>query len=242
MKKRSKNIIAIVLALVIIGTGAFSYFYINDYYRAEDVMAYLQTDTAVKVNKTDFGYFFDGAGNEQALIFYPGAKVECEAYAPLLKTIAGKGLDCFLIDMPLRFAFFGINKAEEVMAHYTYQNWYLAGHSLGGAMACYFADTHRETLSGLYLLAAYSSKDLSDVRFPVTVVYGSNDKVVNREKIKAGRALMPTAYAEAVIDGGNHAYFASYGEQKGDGTATITRLQQWKKTAEIITADLVLSR
>lgn len=242
MKKRSKNIIAIVLALVIIGTGAFLCFYINDYYKAEDVMAYLQTDSDVKVQKTDFGYFFDGAGNEQALIFYPGAKVECEAYAPLLKTIAGKGMDCFLIDMPLRFAFFGINKAEEVMAQYTYQNWYLAGHSLGGAMACYFADTHRETLSGLYLLAAYSSKDLSDVRFPVTVVYGSNDKVVNREKIKAGRALMPTAYAEVVIEGGNHAYFASYGEQKGDGTATITRLQQWEKTAEIITADLVLSR
>ena len=123
MKKRSKKIIAIVLALVIIGTGAFSYFYINDYYKAEDVMAYLQTDTAVTVNKTDFGYFFDGAGNEQALIFYPGAKVECEAYAPLLKTIAGKGIDCFLIDMPFRLAFFGINKAEQVMGQYSYQNW-----------------------------------------------------------------------------------------------------------------------
>ena len=134
MKKRSKKIIAIILALVIVGTGVFSYFYIQDYYRADNVMAYLQTDSDVKVQKTDFGYFFDGAGSEQALIFYPGAKVECEAYAPLLKTVAAKGIDCFLADMPLRLAFFGINKAEDIMERYTYKNWYLAGHSLGGAM------------------------------------------------------------------------------------------------------------
>ena len=105
-------------------------------------------------------------------------------------------------------------------------------------MASYFAAQHSKTLSGLYLLAAYTTKDLSDVDFPVTVIYGSNDLVVNRDKIKAGRALVPSAYREMVIDGGNHAYFASYGEQKGDGKATITRMEQWEKTAEEINSNL----
>lgn len=124
--------------------------------------------------------------------------------------------------------------AEAIPLAYTYKKWYLAGHSLGGAMASHFAAQHPKTLSGLYLLAAYTTKDLSDVGFPVTVIYGSNDLVVNRDKIKAGRALVPSAYREIVIDGGNHAYFASYGEQKGDGKATITRMEQWQKTADII--------
>ena len=30
------------------------------------------------------------------------------------------------------------------------------------------------------------------------------------------------------ISGGNHAYFGNYGEQKGDGKATITREEQQK--------------
>lgn len=37
-----------------------------------------------------------------------------------------------------------------------------------------------------------------------------------------------------VIDGGNHAQFASYGVQKGDGTATISPDTQVHETSEII--------
>ena len=41
-------------------------------------------------------------------------------------------------------------------------------------------------------------------------------------------------YIEYIIDGGNHAYFGNYGEQKGDGKATINNQQQIKQTAVIL--------
>ena len=74
----------------------------------------------VSVEKFDKGWFFDGAGEEKALIFYPGAKVATEAYAPLMYQLAESGIDCFLVDMPFHMAFFGMNRAEEIMQEYNY--------------------------------------------------------------------------------------------------------------------------
>ena len=37
-----------------------------------------------------------------------------------------------------------------------------------------------------------------------------------------------------MIDGGNHAQFGDYGEQDGDGKATITPEEQQRQTAEEI--------
>lgn len=52
---------------------------------------------------------------------------------------------------------------------------------------------------------------------------------------------MPEDDTELVIEGGNHAWFAYYGEQDGEGTASITKEEQQKKTAaaivEMITAE-----
>ncbi len=39
-----------------------------------------------------------------------------------------------------------------------------------------------------------------------------------------------------VVEGGNHASFGNYGEQEGDGTATISREQQQKEAADAIEA------
>ena len=83
--------------------------------------------------------FLDGSGTNHALIFYPGAKVEYTAYVPLFYELAAQGLDCFVVKMPGNMAILGMNKAEDIMAEYDYESWYLSGHSLGGAMAANFA-------------------------------------------------------------------------------------------------------
>ena len=49
-----------------------------------------------------------------------------------------------------------------------------------------------------------------------------------------GRELMPGEYTELCIEGGNHAWFAYYGEQEGDGAASITREEQQKKTVDAV--------
>jgi hypothetical protein len=58
-------------------------------------------------------------------------------------------------------------------------------------------------------------------------------KMLNMDKIVAGRELMPQDYKEVCIEGGNHAQFGSYGAQKGDGTAAIPAEEQWARTVEV---------
>ena len=82
-------------------------------------------------------------------MFYPGAKVEETAYAPLLRAIAEAGMDACLVKMPFRLAIFGVDRADRVMAAHDYERWYIGGHSLGGAMAARYAAGHASRLAGV---------------------------------------------------------------------------------------------
>ena len=232
--KTKRKIIPVVLLILVLALAGISIWYVNDYYHAVDVDNALTSSDTVTVSSIDTGMLFDGPGTTDALIFYPGAKVEAAAYAPLLKEIAESGIDCFLVKMPCNLAFFGMNKANDIMADYSYEHWYLAGHSLGGAMAASYAGKHLNDLDGLILLAAYSTCDLTEADFPVISIYGSNDGVLNMEKVAASRGLMPSDYSEHVIEGGNHAGFGSYGAQKGDHDATISQNEQWRETVSAL--------
>ncbi len=209
--------------------------YVNDYYHAdENVQIYLQEKGAVSATEMSDGLYLDGPGDNAAMIFYPGAKVEYTAYLPLLSDLAERGIDCFLIKMPCNLAFFGQNKAKKIMDSYEYDHWYLSGHSLGGAMAASYASGHLESLNGLVLLAAYPTKSLKSDSFSVLSIYGSEDGVLNMEKVEEGKSQMPADYTEICIEGGNHAQFGNYGEQKGDHTAGISRKEQQKQTVDAI--------
>lgn len=237
MKKQTKIIVA-VLVVVIAVLGIATGRYANDYYRAVDIDEYITDSDSVTVSEIKEGYFFDGPGEDKALIFYPGAKVEETAYAPIMKSLAEHGVDCFLIKMPMKLAFFGMNKADNILTEYKYDNYYLAGHSLGGAMAANYASEHPDDYAGLFLLAAYPTKDLTATRFPIVLLYGDNDKVINREKLEAGFTFLPSDCKKVEIRGGNHAQFGSYGEQDGDGAATITPEEQWEITVNTIVNNL----
>ena len=231
MRWKKRVIIPVISFLFIV---IVCIWYVNDYYKEENVQEYLQTKDSVSVTEMPEGLYLDGPGNETALIFYPGAKVEYTAYLPLLSELADQGIDCFLIKMPCNLAFFGQNKAKKIMDSYEYDHWYLSGHSLGGAMAASYASGHLESLNGLVLLAAYPTKSLKSDSFSVLSLYGSEDGVLNMEKMEEGKAYMPVDYAEVCIEGGNHAQFGNYGEQKGDHAADISREEQQAQTVEAI--------
>ena len=234
-----KKRIAIIITVLLLALVGGCVWYVNDYYHVTDRDGAMSDTSAVKVVKTSTGYLYDGPGEDTALIFYPGAKVQDIAYAPLLKELAENGVDCYLVHMPGNLAIFGVNKAEEVLREATagesgYEHWYLAGHSLGGAMAASFAAAHSGELEGLIFLGAYSTRDLSGTDLRVLSLYGSEDQVLNREKLTESHALMPAEFTEYVIKGGNHAQYGDYGAQKGDGTAAITAEEQRKIATEKI--------
>lgn len=232
LKKKRRWLIPVLLLLALV--IAFG-IYASIYYRADGTaLAALESDEQVAVSQTDYGWLFDGPGETDALIFYPGAKVEATAYAPFLHRLSEQGMDVCLVEMPLRFAFFGVNAADDVMREADYENWYIGGHSLGGAMAASYASKHGDDLKGVILCAAYPTSELDDDLTEI-LLYGSEDQVVNLKKIEAGEQYAPADYTETVIEGGNHAQFGSYGLQKGDGTASIPAEQQWTEAVELIT-------
>ena len=202
------------------------------YYHADEAaLAALQSDNIVHIEKTGTGWFFDGPSDEDVLIFYPGAKVEEKAYAPLLRRLAEEKMDVCLVKMPFRLAFFGMNKAGKIMAHTDYSRFYIGGHSLGGAMAASYAAGHESDFSGLILLASYPTDETG---IDTLLIYGSEDEILNVDRFTASLSLLSGRWEEAVIEGGNHAGFGNYGSQKGDGKAGISPLEQQEKTIEYI--------
>ena len=236
-KNRRKRGWLIAAALLGLLAAAFAV-WAAGYYRADDkALAALAPGGTVSVARTDYGWLFDGPGTDAALIFYPGARVEETAYAPLLRRLAEKGTDVCLLRAPLHLAFFDMDRAESVRREYDYARCYVGGHSLGGACAAICASRHPGDFAGVVLLAAYPTKTLDGDMTELTL-YGTEDGVLDRARLEEGRQYAPDRSAELVIEGGNHAQFGSYGRQRGDGEAAIPPEEQWAQAADFIAAEL----
>ena len=109
----------------------------------------------------------------------------------------------------------------------------MMGHSLGGAMAANYAFNHENNLKGLVLLGAYSTQDLSETSLQVLSFYGTEDQVLNMGKYQNYFPNLPQNTIEFTIEGGNHAYYGNYGEQSGDGVATITAQAQQEQVVQL---------
>lgn len=256
MNKNEKKVVLILAMVVFLTVAsAIIFSYINDFYEAtQKADESMFGNELVEVIKTDEYYLFQlREGQEdnkeqneselsetqtqaqqmgqntqkKGLIFYPGGKVEETAYAPILLQFAEDGYEVYLVKMPIKLAIFGVNRAEDIIEQADdITEWTMMGHSLGGAMAASFSAEHDEQVDNLILLSAYSTKDLSDKEIDVYSFYGTEDMVLNMEKYQKYYTNLPEDTVEEVIDGGNHSYYAHYGEQKGDGEATISRKEQ----------------
>lgn len=170
-----------------------------------------------------------------ALVFYPGGSVEYSAYIPLLVRCAKNGIKCFLVQQPYDLAIFNISAAGKFPVDYPeIKKWYIGGHSLGGAMASTYVSKHPSDFSGLVLLAAYSTSDLSKTGVRVLSLYGSRDGVLKMDNYRKNIANLPEDFEEHVIEGGNHGNFGCYGFQKGDNEASITASDQQTIAANYI--------
>lgn len=237
LSKTEKKVIIIMAVAVVIATAIFAWqIYANDYYKASDTAKEaLKGSAQVEVMETDGYYLFDPVEDtEKGIIFYPGGKVEETAYAPLLLELTEAGYEVYLIKMPAKLAIFGMNAAEDVFEDAPHiKEWTMMGHSLGGAMAASFSADHDEEVGALVLLAAYSTEDLNGLEMDVYSFYGTEDKVLNMEKYQEYYSNLPADMTEEIIDGGNHANYAYYGAQDGDGEATISREEQVQSVLDI---------
>jgi hypothetical protein len=237
-KKKVWITLAAVLATVILLTGACA-LYVGDYYRADtEALEAFSPVHPVTCEAWKDGTMVirpEGRDPVAGLIFYPGGKVEHAAYTPLMETLASEGILCVLVEMPFRLAVLDVNAADGIPEAFPeVECWYMGGHSLGGSMACSYVADNKDSFAGVILLAAYSTEDLSQTNLSVLSIYGSEDLVLNKESYAENKQNLPNGFSELVIEGGNHAYFGTYGEQSGDGKAKITNREQIEITANKI--------
>lgn len=215
-KKTGLRVILISLATVLILTLGF-FIYVSDYYRADELAVAVMNnggDFRVEGNLTILS---PSIPSETALIFYPGAKVESIAYLPILEKLKQNGITCVLVKMPFNMAFFAANAADQVFDKLpNIKNFYIGGHSLGGAMASSYAAKHKDKVKGLILLGAYIYGDYSAE--DALTVYGTFNSNLEKNINYSDNIV--------IIEGGNHAQFGNYGKQKGDPDATISTEEQ----------------
>lgn len=239
LQHKKRTIILGAIAAVIVALIIAAAVYLNTYYPAgQAAKESLQSDAVVSVRTCDDGdIVFEPADHQSAngagLVFYPGAKVEYAAYAPLMHALSERGFTCVLVKMPFNMAFFDIDAANAARGSAPdVTRWYVGGHSLGGAMAAKYLAGHADEYAGLLLCASYATEDLSADDLAVLSAYGTQDGVLNRDSYQSNWKNLPPSAQELVIDGGNHAQFGDYGAQDGDGEASIAPAEQISETAD----------
>ena len=245
-RKRMKRFL-IAMGIVIAVLAAGFAWYVNDYSHADDDALAAVADAegaadGVTVQTLAGGEIaFVPAHANAGLIFYPGGKVQPEAYAPLLTKCAQEGILCVLVKPLFNLAIFDVDAASGIEKQFPeIDEWLIGGHSLGGVTASMYLANHDGEFSGIVFLAAYPSEDLSNVDVRALSIVGNNDGVLDRKKYNEAESKMPSHVQEVVIDGGNHANYGNYGTQANDGEATISREDQQTQTA-IAIADLAES-
>lgn len=218
---------------MLLAIGATAAWLTRSYHGDATAEQALLSDGQVSVTPEDGGCLFDGPGESTVLVFLPGAKVQAEAYAPLMHELAAGGVDCLLVDPPFNIAFLSASSLEDMIARHPCEHLILSGHSMGGVVAASYAVEHPRATDALALLAAYPTGKVPE-GIAFLSVYGTQDMVLSPDAYDAARELWPSDARELVIAGGNHAGFGCYGAQARDGKALISQSEQREQTVAAI--------
>jgi hypothetical protein len=170
------------------------------------------------------------------LILYPAARVQAEAYAPLARQLAERGLLVVIVDPPFRAPLLANNTPDGIVSDFPeIEVWAVGGHGFGAMMAASYLD-RRPEVQALVLMGAVTPTfvDLSNRDVVAVSVVGSLDGFVSVVEIEESKGRMPSDFVIAHIDGANHAQFGDFGELVRDGTADLAAAEQRYRAADLI--------
>lgn len=218
-----------VLASILIASGIFVIW-------AEDTYKPIETEydnSRINIEENEYIVFKPkDIEPSKGFIFYPGAKVEPKAYSELCSKISEQGYLVVIPRMTLNLAILSPNKAEDIISKYSnVESWAIGGHSLGGVMAANYA-IKDNNIKGIVFYASYPQGDkLKESNLKILSLYGSNDGVADLNKVKEAAFNEKAKIVE--IEGGNHAGFGNYGNQKGDNKSDITNDEQISESVKL---------
>lgn len=176
----------------------------------------------------------EGPLTGQALLFLPGARVEPHAYAATFADLVVESGLTVVIPRPVANLALIDQRGVEQFARLSPQPiTVVGGHSLGGVKACQLATDPQ--IHSLILFASYCVNDLSQANVAVLTLLASRDELTDIDAVNQSMSFLPDSATKVTIDGANHASFADYGPQSGDGNATLSR----KQVNEEITSHLI---
>lgn len=157
------------------------------------------------------------------VVFHPGARVDARAYLATLEPLAVSGYRVVIVKEPLGIAFLSAGLVRARIERDTdIRTWVVAGHSLGGVVAC--SEAASNDVEGLLLWASYPASDISDADWlEVGSIYGTEDAISEPDRIRESEPLLPDQTTFTQIVGGIHSYFGDYGIQRGDGEPGVDR-------------------
>jgi len=157
------------------------------------------------------------------LMFTPGARIDSRAYAHVLRPLAEAGYLVVVLKEPFGFPLLDADHGRKVLdIHPEISAWVVGGHSLGGITAATLADED-ERVNGLVLFASYPADNVVRTDLKAVSISGTADGLTTPDDIDASKGKLPPDTSYVVIDGAVHSSFGDYGDQSGDGTATIDR-------------------
>lgn len=214
--------------VVLLALGVTFYAWTQDTY-AVDPMAYgsALADGRVRIQERRSYIVMKPAVGEarRALLFYPGLRVDPKAYVPKLAEVAVATQTEIVVGRPrLNVAAFSISQADDmrqVLSHPAQMQVYVGGHSLGGAMACLFAQGHAAELAGIVLFGTYCGSDIANSQLRVLNLIAAKDVIMPAETIEQHRAELPIDALVVRVPGMRHSQFGNYGAQRGEDPADI---------------------
>jgi hypothetical protein len=192
---------------------------------------------AISENRTRLELTPIAAPPTRGLVFFQGGLIDPRAYVKILEPIAAAGYLVAILKAPYDLPIVDIGGVTSVVNAYPDVEWWaVGGHSLGGVAAATFAAGSPRTTPGLVLWASYPFTSLAGIdEVSVLSVSGTQDGRTTPSDIEASMANLPAGTTYVAVEGAVHAYFGDYGEQRGDGTPTISREEAQQ---QIVTATL----
>lgn len=235
-KKILKYSIVTIVLLLLVSISGILIWTNNTYNPTSELLTLVSESDYTK--EGDF-YVFNSKtqSNGKGIVIYPGALVEPLSYGYIANELSKEGYLVAIPEVNLNLSITENNKASEfIVNNKEIEEWYVAGHSMGGVSATYYAEDNQDIIDGVILLGSYPSKstDLSDNSQKVLSIYAENDGLTTLDNVENSKKNLPQDAIFIEIKGGNHAQFGMYGEQKGDNKAEISSKEQQDEIINII--------
>ena len=228
LRSQGKRLVVWLVALSIVVLTVSLLFLSSPYEGPASAADRLDTEDGLSVDSSEGGYIIEPSGDSEAgLVFYPGARVAPSAYLDSLAPLAREANVTVIVPrMPLNLAIVDYSLArtpltadaatEAAATRPGIDRWYVGGHSLGGVVACRYADEHTDRVEGVVLYASYCDRDISESGLAVLSVVGAGDTVLDRAAYRRSLDRLPADATTAELAGVNHTQFGSYTGQRGD--------------------------